>query len=250
VRILVTGASGHLGHEVVAAAAGRGHAVRGTGRRAPASAGEWAVADLRSGDGLVEAVRGVDAIVHAASDARDRGASDPEGTRRLVEAARAAGVGQLLFVSIVGIDRLPLTYYRHKLACEAIVEQSGVPFTILRASQFHYFVELLLTQAARVPLVVPVPAGFRVQSIGTGDVAARIVELVEAGPIGRAPDLAGPEPMLLMEAARRWKAARGIRKPLVPVPVPGELAAGFRAGYNTVPARPYGRETWGEWLGR
>ena len=251
-KILVTGATGHLGRDFVRAAAARGHALRLLSRRpAPADSPlPWVTGDLNTGAGLSAAVEGVQAVVHAASDPHNAASADVEGTHRLARAARNVGVAHFVLVSIVGIDRIPLGYYRHKLAAERRLADSGVPYSILRASQFHYFVDLQLRQLARIPLLLPIPAGFRLQSIGTADVAAELWKVVTGYPVGLLPDLAGPEPMTLTEAARTWVAVRGLRKRIVPLPVPGALAAGFRAGRNTAPDRPQGQETWRAWLER
>lgn len=251
-KILITGGTGALGRRVADAAERSGLAVRVGSRRAPgggAPAGrEWARMDLASGEGVREAVAGVDAVVHAASDPRRADVVDVAGTRRLVEAARAAGAPHLVYVSIVGVDRIPLGYYRRKLAAERIVEGAGLAFSILRATQFHGLVERLLSGAARVPLRIPLPTDFRVQSVDPSEVAERLVQVVEAGPAGRLPDLAGPETLTLAEAAAQWKEVRGIRKRVVRLPLPGAAAAAFRAGHNTAPEGERATVSWRSWL--
>ena len=259
-RVLVTGGAGHLGRHVVGAAAAAGHSVRITSRkprpeRAPfaapgASAPEWIQLDLAtpSPEALRATLAGVDAVVHAASDARNSQAADVEGSRRLFEAAREARVGHLLFVSIVGVDKNPLKYYQHKLATERDLEASGLPHSILRAAQFHWFVDYLLGQAARAPFLIPLPAGFHVQSVAEDEVAARILSALTAGPGGRLPDFAGPEPMTLGHAAALWKGIRRVKKAVVPLWLPGKTAAAFRAGSNLAPDGERGTERWKDWL--
>jgi len=251
-RVLVTGGTGHLGRAFVAQAGREGHLVRVLSRRPGSSdsSPDHVQGDLGTGVGLSEAVDGMDVIVHAASDPVNTETADVQGTERLVEVARGAGIGHLIFVSIVGIDRIPLPYYGHKLAAEGVILGSGLPCSILRAAQFHYFVDYLLDQAARVPFVLPVPWGFRVQSIATEDVARELTSLLARGPSGLLPDLVGPEALRIASAARTWLRARGMRRPVVSVPIPGKTAAGFRAGYNTNPERPSGTETWEAWLER
>ncbi|HVG44960.1 MAG TPA: NAD(P)H-binding protein [Longimicrobium sp.] len=251
-RILVTGGTGVLGRETVAAVESAGHTVR-VGSRGPRRAGtpdvrEWAVMDLAAGSGIDEAVAEVDVVIHAASDPKRSQAADVEGTRALVDACRRRGVGHLVYVSIVGIDRIPVPYYRHKLAAEGIVTAGGVPFSILRATQFHPFIDQLLASAARVPLVMPLPIGFQVQSVDVAEVARRLLRCAEAGPGGRLPDFGGPEAMSFREAARAWRAARGVRKPVLPLPLPGRAAAALRAGANTVPVGEHGTVRWRDWL--
>jgi uncharacterized protein YbjT (DUF2867 family) len=252
VNILVTGATGHLGRDIMRAAVAAGHGVRALSRRpAPSDrAADWVTADLATGAGLDAAVRGVDVVLHAASDARNSAAADVRGTARLAAAARAARVSHFVYVSIVGVDRIPLAYYRHKLAAERAVAESGVPYSVVRATQFHWFLDWQLDRAARMPLVLPIPAGFHVQTIGTEDVARVLAEVVTGPPQGLLPDLAGPEAMTLAEAARVWVSVRRPGRRVVSLPIPGRVAAAFRAGHNTAPDRPSGRETWRAWLER
>jgi uncharacterized protein YbjT (DUF2867 family) len=251
-RILVTGGTGVLGREVVSIAEAAGRTVR-VGSRGPRRAGipagrEWAVMDLASGAGIDEVVAGADAVIHAASDPKNSQAADVDGTRALVKACRRSDVGHFVYVSIVGIDRIPMRYYQHKLAAEGIVASGDVPWSILRATQFHPFIDQLLGAAARFPLVMPLPAGFQVQSVDVGEVARRLVRCIDDGPCGRLPDFGGPEAMPLREAARAWRAARGVKKPLVSLPIPGRAAAALRAGANTVPNGDHGTLRWREWL--
>ncbi|HEX6184193.1 MAG TPA: NAD(P)H-binding protein [Pyrinomonadaceae bacterium] len=253
-KVLVTGGAGALGRPLVRALARDGHAVRVMSRRArPASAPEgveWASADLSTGEGLGAAVERVDAVIHAATDVRRAEAVDVGGTRRLVEAARAAGVAHLVYISIVGIDVIPFGYYRRKLAAEGIINASGVPSSTLRATQFHSLIDVGLSQLARVPFVMPLPTGFKFQSVDEGEVAERLSACVAAGPRGRLPDFGGPQLLTLDEMARTWKSARGVTKRVVSLPLPGAVAAGFRAGKNTAPEGERGRISWEEWLAR
>lgn len=248
----MTGGTGHLGRAFVELAMREGHRVRVLSRRdGPAAPSfEHARGDLASGAGIVEAVESVDAIVHAASDPADTEAVDVGGSARLAEVAGRAGVAHLVFVSIVGIDRIPFPYYRAKLAAEEAILGSGAPCSIVRAAQFHHFVDTLLRRAARAPVVLPVPWRFSVQSIAVEDVARELLAVLSSPPAGLLPDLVGPEAMRLTEAARPWLRARRMRRVIVPIPVPGATAAGFRGGHNTAPDRPSGSVTWQEWLAR
>ncbi len=251
-NLLVTGGTGHLGREVVRAALAAGHTVRvlSRGRRPPEApeSTEWATADLVTGAGLDQSLIGTDAVVHAASDPRNPIPVDIEGTRRLADAARHAGVGHLVYVSIVGVDRIPLAYYRQKLAAERVLKESGAPYSILRATQFHSFVDQVFGSVARIPLVFPLPAGFRIQSVATKEVAGRLVRAIAEGPRGMLPDFGGPEALTLADAAAAWKTARGIRKPSLSIPVPGRTAAAFRAGHNLVSDGERGIIRWAQWL--
>jgi uncharacterized protein YbjT (DUF2867 family) len=213
---------------------------------------EWAQADLETGNGLAEVVAGADVVVHAASNAAHHTHEiDVEGTRRLVEKAKAAGVGHFLYVSIVGIERVPLDYYRHKLAAEAIMAEGGVPWSILRATQFHTLLDGRLHAATRGPWPLALlPTDLKFQPIDVGETADRICECVAAGPGGRAPDIGGPEVLTFGEMARAWLAARRMRRLILPRLRRDEYANAVRRGYLTCPEQKYGKVTWAEWVGR
>ncbi len=251
-RVLITGGTGVLGSDLVPRFAGAGYTVRIMSRRSRSAdrdqAGEWAQAQLATGEGLAEAVSGADVIVHAASSPfRRTEAVDVSGTARLLEQAREAGVSHFFYISIVGIDRIPLGYYKRKLAAEASIEQGGVPSSILRATQFHTLIDMQLRALLRFPIGLA-PSDFRFQPIDPGEVADRVLEYVEVGPSGRLPDLGGPEVSILGDLARTWSQIRGLRRRVIRLPLPGKIAAGFRQGFNTTPEGKYGQVTWADWV--
>ncbi|MEP7356244.1 MAG: NAD(P)H-binding protein, partial [Anaerolineales bacterium] len=224
-HILVTGGEGGLGRELVPRLLAAGQRVRVMSRRpGPRAADpglEWAQADLETGAGLAEAAAGVEVIVHCASNPfRHTRAVDVAGTRRLLETARAAGVRHFVYVSIVGIDRLwAYPYYGHKLAAEAALRDSGLPYSILRATQFHTLLDHLLRPQAKWPLAFAT-TDFKFQPIDTGEVAARLSGIAAEQPAGRLPDMGGPEVLTLGEMAQAWFAAQGKRARLVRLPLP------------------------------
>ena len=244
--VLVTGGSGLLGRLVVDRLRTAGQGVRVLTHRTP-TGHDMVQADLRDGTGLGAALEGVGAIVHCASDARASSEVDVTGTRRLVDAALGSGSPHLVYVSIVGVDRIPWRYYRAKRDAERLVAGSGLPWTIQRATQFHPFLAAMLEQLARPPVLL-VPRSFRFQPVDPADVADRLVRQVAAGPGGRAPDLGGPEVLELTDLAHTWLQATGRRRPVLPVPVPGSLGKAFRAGANLCPEHAEGRRTWQEFL--
>jgi uncharacterized protein YbjT (DUF2867 family) len=246
-EILVTGGTGSLGSRVVDGlrAAGRDVRVLSRSERPGTVRG-----DLLTGEGLEEAVRGVDTIVHCASSPRKTRQVDVEGTERLLRVAGRAGVSHLVFISIVGVDRNPyFPYYRMKLEVERIVERSPVPGTILRATQFHEFV-LRITQFLKRLPVMMMPKDFLLQPIDVGEVADRLVELALSKPVGHAPDIGGPEVRTAAELARAYFAAAGRRRRVVEVPLPGKTARAFREGAQLCPEERYGKIRWEEFLHR
>lgn len=253
-RVLVTGATGTLGGALRPRLVEAGRAVRAASRSPPdgesgdSAAVEWVELDLVSGAGVDAAVADADVVVHCASaPAGDTEAVDVEGTERLLAAAADAGVSNFVYVSIVGIEEIPYSYYEHKLAAEEAVEGSDVPHTVLRATQFHEFVDFLLDAAATLPVWF-LPTKFQVQPVAAADVADAIVEHATPSASGRVPDVGGPEVHTLGELATSYRAARGSWRPIVRSPVPGSIARGFRAGHNTCPDRAVGTVTWEEWL--
>ncbi len=249
--VLVTGGTGVLGGEVVPRLASAGHTVRIMSRGArPAGADpalEWAQADLEMGQGLAEAVAGVEAIVHAATGTMRRPRVDVRGTENLVKAAHDAGTSHLFYISIVGIDRVPFGYYKAKLAAEKLIEEAGVPWSVLRATQFHPLIDMFLHMLVRLP-VAALPRDFQFQPIDAGEVAERMVQHLAGGPAGRLPDIGGPQVRSFGDLARAWLKARGKRALVLPLPLPGRTASGFRRGYNCTPGHADGRITWEEWL--
>ncbi|RJQ79116.1 SDR family oxidoreductase [Amycolatopsis panacis] len=243
-RILVTGGSGQLGREVVAQLVAAGERVRALSRRWRSGAGaEWIVGDLRTGRGLDVAVAGVDVIVHCATDFRHEG----EVLQRLLEAARwGRQRPHLVYISIAGVDRVPLGYYRAKLAAERVLAGSGLPYTILRATQFHALVRTLLAVAARAP-VVPVPR-WRFQPVDVRDVAIRLAELARGEPQGRVADFGGPEVLSAADLARVVLAASGRDKRVVRVRWPGRLYRAYAEGGNLAPEHADGVRTFEQYL--
>jgi uncharacterized protein YbjT (DUF2867 family) len=252
--ILLLGGTGHLGRDLIKTLTLAGVSIR-VGSRRPRPAGtdhriDWAQIDLATGKGVSEAARGVDAIVFAAGDPKQHAAVEFEGMRGLLQAAKSSRVQHFLFVSIVGVEQLPVPYYRTKVQAERVIRESGVPYSILRATQFHYFVAMLLSGLARMPLFLPIPKGFNVQPVATEDVAVRLARSLADEPRGLLKDFCGPEILSLTEAATLWKEARGSKKPILPLPIYGKLGAAFRNGYNTNPAGELGAIRFTEWLAR
>jgi uncharacterized protein YbjT (DUF2867 family) len=238
---LVTGATGALGAPTVTRLRAAGHDVRALSRR---SGPGLTTGDLLTGAGIQEAVAGADTVVHLATGPRGRG--DVEKTRTLLRAAGGAGVRHLVLVSIVGIDDVPLAYYRDKVVVERLVRESGLGYSILRATQFHSLVEALFTVQRRSPVVLA--PSFPLQPIAVEDVADRLVELAGDAPAGRVADIGGPEQRGVPDLARLWARATGTRRPVLPLSLPGKLFAAYRAGSALVPGPAYGRRTFADHL--
>jgi uncharacterized protein YbjT (DUF2867 family) len=236
--ILVTGGTGKLGTPTVDGLREAGHDVRVLSRRTGPG---LTSGDLLTGDGIPAALDGVDTVVHLATGRRD-----VEAARNLIQQSRTAGITHFVLISIVGCERIPLRYYRDKVAIENLVVGSGLPFTVLRATQFHQLVETMFRVQSRSPLLV-VPK-IAMQPIDTSDVAARLVEIAGSDAGGRVPDIGGPQRRTFRDLARSWSLATQSRQRIVPIWFPGKIFAGYAAGYHIVPGPAYGTRTFEEYL--
>ncbi|MFG3437444.1 SDR family oxidoreductase [Nonomuraea sp. NPDC047897] len=250
--VLVTGGSGRLGRAVLNDLTGAGFEVRAASRaaRAPSMGVRWVVADLTDGHGMAEAVSGVDVIVHLASapyKGRYTRRVELDGTSALLAAARQAGARHLIYTSVVGADHVPWGYFRTKVEAERLVKEGGVPWTILRATQFHEFVDQALRAMARLGALVVDPE-IRAQPVDVRDLARHLTSLVERGPSGKIEEYGGPEVLTMAEAAEVWLRARGLSRKILRVRLPGRLGRRFRAGHLTTQTRPAGEITWDAYL--
>ncbi|SCG46109.1 SDR family oxidoreductase [Micromonospora inositola] len=244
--ILVTGGTGTLGRLVVPRLrdAGRDVRVLSRGRHQPGSGVEHVTGDLLTGAGVESAVAGAETVVHLAGGPK----GDDEATRNLVRAASRAGVRHLVYISVIGADRVPLSWLRSKLDAERAIADSGLPWTTLRAAQFHDLAFTVVEKMAKLP-VIPVPGGLRFQPVDVRDVAARLVDLTLDKPAGPVPDLAGPRVYGLAELARGYLRASGKRRPMLPVRMPGKAGRAYRAGANlTLDGADVGARTWEDFL--
>jgi uncharacterized protein YbjT (DUF2867 family) len=244
--VLVTGGTGRLGKLVAARLQDNGCDVRVLARHdRPTPRGvTFFTADLRTGQGIGPAVTGVAAIIHCATSTR----GDAEATRNLVAAASRTGSAHLVCVSIVGIDHIASWGYpKAKLQAEQIVATSGLPWTILRVTQFYDYCLASARKLSRFP-VVPVPAGFTVQPVDPRDVAARLVELALGGePAGRAPDMAGPQVSNWTDLVQGYLKATHRRRWVLPVRVPGTRAV-RNGALLPPPGHTVGSRTWDQFL--
>jgi uncharacterized protein YbjT (DUF2867 family) len=259
--VLVTGGTGTLGRQLVGRLRAAGRKVRVLSRHAPRArrsstdtdAGtEFVAGDLDTGDGVEAALAGTEIIVHCAGSSK----GDEKRAEQLVRAASQAGTQHLVFISVVGADKVPVAgpvdrmlfgYFASKLSAERVMVESGLPWTTLRATQFHDLVFMVAQQMARLP-VMPVPTGFRFQPVDTGEVADRLVELALGPPAGLVPPIAGPQVYEMGDLLRSYLRASHRHRLIVPLWLPGRAARAVRAGAILAPERASGRVTWEDFL--
>ena len=227
-NIVVTGGSGGLGREVVSRLRQRQVRTVAASRRTGF--------DLATGEGVREALADADVVVHAATHPARFRKVDLDGTRRIIRILQERPhPPHLVYVSIVGVDHNPFPYYRAKYACELVLERSGLPVTVVRATQFHTLLRNIGQFSARGPIAL-VPRGMAFQSCDNLWVADQLVSLALAdAPLGyrRASDLAGPERTTFVEVVELARQAAGKGRPrLVTLPVVGGALRSFAAGSN------------------
>jgi uncharacterized protein YbjT (DUF2867 family) len=249
-RVAVVGGTGALGSVVVRELVARGDEVRVLSRSVPADlpAGvSHSRVDLTTGDGLADALADVETVVDAVNGTpRKAQAVLVEGGRRLTAAELAAGVGHHVAISIVGCDRVPLGYYKVKVAQEEAIAAGAVPWSLLRATQFHGFIAAILDAGRRLRVVPTGPARF--QPVDAAVVARRLVDAVHDGPGGRLPDLAGPEVLTLTELSQAWRAHSPHRLLPVHLPAIGRTGRAYRDGKACEPSAAAPGPTFDEWL--
>ncbi|MFF1883415.1 SDR family oxidoreductase [Pseudarthrobacter sp. NPDC058196] len=242
-RIAVAGGTGTVGRHVVAVARERGHNVVSLSRAEGV--------DLITGHGLAQALQGVDTVIDVSGIQvlSTKKAVDffTNATQNLLVAEKKAGVTHHVVLSIVGIDKANSGLYAGKLVQEDEVRHGGVPWTILRSTQFHEFVPMSI-KAASVGRLVFVPT-MLTQPVAANEVAAALVDAAEAGPQGRLPDFGGPRTEHLKGLVAAYLAKTRQKKRIVPLRVPGPMGKAMRSGaLIPAPGSAVGRQTFQEWL--
>jgi uncharacterized protein YbjT (DUF2867 family) len=248
-KIAVVGGAGALGALLVAELAGQGDEIlalsRTVGGALPQGASHRRV-DLATGEGLDDALAGADVVVDASNAPPNAGEALVAGTRRLLDAAASAGAGHFVGISIVGCDRVPLSYYKAKIEQEEAIAASTIPWSLLRATQFHTLLAWAFGSTARWRVL---PTGeARLQPIDPRVVAARLAQAARSEPAGRLADISGPEVRTLSELAKVWRKADGRHLLPLRIPMVGRIGRPLRAGALCDPEAAAGGATFERWL--
>lgn len=237
-KVVVIGGTGLIGSKVVQRLTAAGHEAVAA---SPASG-----VDTMTGAGLEQALTGADVVVDVSNSPsfEDAAVLDFFTTagRNVAAAEKATGVRHHVAVSIVGADRLPASgYLRAKVAQEAVIEESGVPWTILRSTQFFEFAGGI-AQAGTDGDVVRLPDA-ELQPVAADDVADTVAALAMSEAARGRVELGGPEALPFADFVRRYLANRGDERKVVADPharyfgtelSDGELVAGPGAAHGTV----------------
>ncbi|MEH7436691.1 SDR family oxidoreductase [Neobacillus drentensis] len=249
-KILITGSTGMLGTALINQLTNLNFDVKLTSRRKPVTPGqfEWVYSDLLTGDGLEEAVKDVEVVIHAAtSPLKKSRLIDVSGLERFL--TKLEDIKHFIYPSIVGIEDIPFKYYKLKCEAEDLLKNSSIPYTIVRATQFHDFVDHLLLSKPLFKRYI-IPGSIKFQSVDVGDFAKHLIELIEKGPQGRTDDFGGPEIMSLREMAKLKIHVNNVPNKIVSISLPGKLYKSLVNGKNTNKLRQVGKLTFEEYLSR
>ncbi|MFC6114338.1 SDR family oxidoreductase [Sporosarcina thermotolerans] len=247
-KVLVTGSTGLLGSALLKQLTSPEYKVKITSRSKPENTGpfEWVYSDLLSGEGIEEAVKGVDVIIHAATS--------PVKDSKIVEVSGFEGflrkmqyIKHFIYPSIVGIDGIPLKYYKLKYEAEDLLRNSSIPYTIVRATQFHNFVEKLFLSKPHFKRYI-VPGNIKFQSVDVSDFANHLIGLVDKDPQGRTNDFGGPDIMTLREMAELKIKINNETNKVLSFSIPGVLYKSFVDGKNTNDNQKMGKITFVDYL--
>jgi uncharacterized protein YbjT (DUF2867 family) len=202
-KIVVIGGSGLIGTKVVDFLRRQGHDVLAGSRATGVNA--------LTGEGLAAAMAGTQAVVDVSNSPsfEDEAVMEffEKGGRNLLASEGAAGVGHHVALSVVGTERMQASgYFRAKLVQENLIKTSGIPYTIVRATQFFEFVGAIADFATEGE-TVRLPSA-KLQPIVSDDVAAAVAEVAVGKPVNGTIDVAGPEAMGLDEIVRRYLRAK------------------------------------------
>ena len=207
--------------------------------------------DLESGEGLGEALESIDVVIDVSSKLTQRGDESREFfgqvTRNLLKAEAHAGITHHVALSIVGIDKAPSGYYAGKVLQEELLAESSVPWTLMRATQFHEFACQIYGAVSLGPIVL-VPRMI-CEPVSAAEVAHRLLDLAEGSAAGRVKDFGGPGRESLPNMVRAYARTTGKRAPIVAIPLPGALGRAMRNGSLVAgPNADRGSVKFSEWL--
>jgi len=249
-NILITGASGTLGKALCKVMASHNIPFTAVSRREidvtpPA---KWVKADFNLGEGVNGLPRDIDTVIHLASNAADKySKSDPELTNDILKYSREINVSHFIYMSIVGIDRIPYPYYEQKLHSENLVISGNLPYTILRATQFHKLIDFFLSNSIKFPIAL-LPKKFKFQPIDPKSVAQKLYEISQHEALNDTVNIGGPEILTFGEMYKDWLLAKKRKAWVINLPMPGKRAHAFINGYNTCSEKDTSGITWKEYL--
>jgi len=250
-HVLVTGGTGDLGKSMTDHLLRENFEVSVLTSRESSLPGKDIVlfkGNLATGSGLPTAAAGKDVIIHCASDSKNFEQVDILGTQNLLNSLRRENIRHFVYISIVGVDIADYPYYRAKHIVEKMISASGIPYSIIRTTQFHSFIlKMLESFLNRDDRVLRIPGQMRFQSIDTNEVAERLVAQIDE-PAGLLPNVGGPEVLGFEQMAKSYLDMSGTNAVSEVADISGDRFELFRSGINLCPEHAYGKTTWKSFL--
>ncbi|RYU97484.1 SDR family oxidoreductase [Emticicia agri] len=251
--VLITGGTGTLGQAISKQLLEKGYSVHILSSREKSEVAFFTSiieGDLTDPSSLKAAVESADIIIHCASDPRNAQAVDIEGTKNLLAQIDKKHCKNFIYVSIAGVDKIDYPYYQTKYAVEKLIEASGLPYSILRATQFHDLVLYRLIQVfdKGVGLPIQIPANMRFQSIDKTDAAFAIVALVVSQPTNALTTIGGPEVLTLEAMIQAYFAQSGRHETIEYIAPAMAFHQVFTTGINLCPDNAIDGIRWKEYL--
>ncbi|CAF2643448.1 unnamed protein product [Rotaria sp. Silwood2] len=214
---------------------------------------KWNYMDLSKKEGLNKSVNNdIDTILHLASihiQKIDGQPGDIILTKNLLDSIQEKNIKHFVYISIVGIDKIPFSYYKAKLECEHLIKASGIPYTILRATQFHDFVDFVASKLLKFPITI-VPKSFKVQPIQVEAVAMELDKIIKESPLNSTYNIGGKKIYNMKEIMDSLLKIRHENKLILNMPAISNVIKGFIKGYNTCGNISLNSNTWEEYLSK
>jgi uncharacterized protein YbjT (DUF2867 family) len=246
-KVLVTGATGQLGLALLKQLKDTDYQIKITSRNKPENVNfDWVYSDFLTGEGFEEAINDIDVVIHTATSPRKNSdIIDVSGLKKFLDLSQ--DIKHFIYPSIVGIEDIPMKYYRNKYQAEYLLNNSSVPHSTVRSTQFHSFVEnLFLTKPLLKRYLVP--GDIKFQSVDVEDFAAHLIQMINVGPQGKTADFGGPEILTLREMAKMKIKVNNESNKVVTFSFPGKLYRALVEGKNTNEHQKAGKITFGEFL--
>ena len=250
-NVLVTGGTGLLGKEVVDQLLALNYdvTVLTSKKNTSVPAGVKLVkGDMASDSGLAEATRDADVVIHCASNPKDTQSVDIKGTCNLLDAIDKDKTLHFIYISIINVDKSDYAYYQTKIKVERMIAGSGIPFSVLRTTQFHNYVLSMLKTFDKKNGAIIVPDGMHFQSIEVKEAAALLVDLAQKEPVGLLRGVGGPELLKFEEMAKTYLKVLGRNDELKIKSIQDEEYDRYRSENNIWPTNSYGHVTWEAFL--
>jgi len=256
-KILITGGTGHLGQKIVQLIKSKEYEVKVLTSKSDLTNEDninYFTENLSQNIGLKAATKDIDTIIHCASNPRDFEKVDIEGTQNLLNAIDKNSIKHFVYISIVGIHKSNYPYYQAKLKVENILKGSGIPYTIVRTTQFHSFVfnliQSVIDETTSEKAILKIPERLKFQSIATEEVAELLVKSALKSPQGLLHDFGGPEILSFEEMTATYLKEAQLNWNIQTEPTDNIRHELFRTGINLCRDNAFGKETWERFLQR